>query len=1082
MKKKLLIAFIILITFIVLILAGYFSLPFFLKSQYFLHLVENKTHIKIDKIENYKISQTLTTINVNISQLEVSSSKFKANAKNLSYKLKLSELISKKPTFGNLKIHQLNLVAYRSKIPAKTKTIIKPLPLSIEIQHLSASYENYKIEGKLDLILNLPTKNNNFYFEGNVNNSPTTLSGDINPSNLHVSLNIKKFSPQNFPAYLKAIDNSSAKATLTLKNNLELQSGNLKISDINYKGLKLNNPSASYSKDELFVNIPYLTYKQNISGKSVKLKLNTKNYNGSVDLSNINIANLNIEKPTINFKYNKNTHAFFIDTLSKNGYFINAKGTLNTKNLEESTIAGFFKTPYIDYNQIKPLLPKHIQEYIYSGQIKAEKVTFKGKIKDKENLIDTGELVAQSTRFIVEKNTYPFTITFANIQITPKDVVIHGTGYCDKVNLISSKLVIARKKGYPADMHLVLNGESTKNTEDFLYKAILSHEDAKYIDYAKDIRGPFTAIIDIKNYYWHSLPHFYFNVNIDSNLSLQDKKISQKPINLIGKFDIQRNNQILRVSANNLKLATDNSFINITGYLEHSNTVFYKATIRAKINPVEIRDISYLKPYKNYLPTSEVTIKPSSISGNLKKINFDVNIEGKKLFKEHGFGVDEILAKGYYEKNLISFNPVKLDDTLSINGLYNTKAKSFNGNINLKNFKISTIKNLVKLPIDEAILNGSVKLGLEDKKLQYIYSNNLVVSDLVYGNDVVVKSAHVSFNKNYATIENGNALIMQNPVSFTGNVNLEPLVINLNAKSQKFIIKKTKSKTKSYIGDIKFKIPKVSIYAQADIDELIIEDSKPLVFNNVNAHLELASKRYISLKAPYTSIYIDMAQNTINVEATDSYIFAHYIESKTKKPSITTLKATLNTPSTDEIDLKKLNGTIKFVSENGNIKNFPDIYKILTLADVVGLLTGQFDTKKGFYYTKTVGIFDLKDGILKTQKPLTVKGTANNLFINGNVNLTNYHVDALFMITTFTFLNRLISSIPIIGHILGGKEKSFTGLSFRVDGYLDGKMNLYPVPWESLGKGLLDIITRTITLPAYLLGVNGNTNNTEKKK
>jgi hypothetical protein len=86
------------------------------------------------------------------------------------------------------------------------------------------------------------------------------------------------------------------------------------------------------------------------------------------------------------------------------------------------------------------------------------------------------------------------------------------------------------------------------------------------------------------------------------------------------------------------------------------------------------------------------------------------------------------------------------------------------------------------------------------------------------------------------------------------------------------------------------------------------------------------------------------------------------------------------------------------------------------------------------------------------------------------------------MITTFTFLNRLISSIPIIGHILGGKEKSFTGLSFRVDGYLDGKMNLYPIPWESLGKGLLDIITRTITLPAYLLGVNGNTNNTEKKK
>jgi flagellar basal body-associated protein FliL len=49
MKKKLLIAFIALITLFILAVAGYFSLPFFLKSQYFLHLVENKANVKIEK-------------------------------------------------------------------------------------------------------------------------------------------------------------------------------------------------------------------------------------------------------------------------------------------------------------------------------------------------------------------------------------------------------------------------------------------------------------------------------------------------------------------------------------------------------------------------------------------------------------------------------------------------------------------------------------------------------------------------------------------------------------------------------------------------------------------------------------------------------------------------------------------------------------------------------------------------------------------------------------------------------------------------------------------------------------------------
>ncbi len=1082
MKKKLFIASIAIVAFLLTILAGYFSLPFLFKSQYFLHLVEKKTHIKINKINGYEISQNLTSIKVHISALSISSNRFNADAKDIKYKLVLSELISKKPSFGHLKIQNLNICIYppQKKAP-KTQTIIKPLPISIDIAHLNALYNNYNVSGTLNLVLSSDKKHNAFSFIGAVNKNPIELSGNINPENLNINLNIKKFSSKGLPSYLQPINNSNLTLSLKLKNNLEPQSGQIEVSAINYKGFLFEKPSAHLKNNMLYLNVAHIIYKNNeIVCKNSTLKLNTTNFDGTANCSEVSIANLKITNPIINFKYNKNNQHYIVK--AKAGSFLfNADGKLDTKNFQNTSINGFLQTPFIDYTALKPLFSKHIQEYIISGKLKANKITFNGLIKDKENIIKTGNLIAYDTKFIVEKGTYPLEVTQANIDITPKNVIIEGTGFSDKINLVNSKLVIARKKGYPANMHLVLKGEFTKHTEDFLHIALLSPSDLKYIDYATNIRGKLNCIVDIKNYYWHSLPHFDFNVNIDSNLNFIDKRISKTPINLIGKFDIQRKNQAIKVSANNLTVKTDGSFINVSGYIEHLHGIEYNALFSGKLQPNDIENISYLKINKKYLPTTSVTIKPSSIWGNSEQINFNSHIEGKKLFKESGFGVDNISAKGYYKKGLLSFNPIKLDGNLQIIGLYNTKAKAFNGSIAFNNFLISRLKNLLNLPVSEATLNGNVKLGLENKKIQYIFCDNLAVSNLIYNNYLIVKSVHIQFDKNYAKLTDGYALVLDNPVSFNGSVNIEPLIINLDASSKKFIVKKTPSKTKSYIGDFQFKIPNASIFARAHIDELVIEDTRPFVFNNVNTQLELAKKRMLIVQAPQTTINISMDKNTININAKDSYIFSHYIQSKTKKPTITTLNATLQSPSENTIDVKHLTGNIKFVSENGNIKDFPDIYKILSLADILGLITGQINLKEGFYFDKMVGIFKLENGVLTTAKPLTVKGTSNNLFINGSVNLTNYHTNALFMITTFTFINRLISYIPIIGHILGGKEKSFTGLSFRVEGYLDGKLNIYPVPFESISKGLIDIIKRTITLPAYLLDLNGDKHKGENK-
>lgn len=90
------------------------------------------------------------------------------------------------------------------------------------------------------------------------------------------------------------------------------------------------------------------------------------------------------------------------------------------------------------------------------------------------------------------------------------------------------------------------------------------------------------------------------------------------------------------------------------------------------------------------------------------------------------------------------------------------------------------------------------------------------------------------------------------------------------------------------------------------------------------------------------------------------------------------------------------------------------------------------------------------------------------MFFVGDYRFSDKHINGIVTFTTFRTINQIISSIPVLGWIIGGKEKSFTGLSFRVKGKIDNKMTAYPVPLTSLSKGMFNIIKRTLTSPLHL--------------
>jgi len=108
----------------------------------------------------------------------------------------------------------------------------------------------------------------------------------------------------------------------------------------------------------------------------------------------------------------------------------------------------------------------------------------------------------------------------------------------------------------------------------------------------------------------------------------------------------------------------------------------------------------------------------------------------------------------------------------------------------------------------------------------------------------------------------------------------------------------------------------------------------------------------------------------------------------------------------------------------------------------------------------------LRIGVLFTKDPLIIKGDLNMIFI-GKYYTDKDIIDGVLGIKIFTLINKIISHVPIVGWILTGKDKNFSILSFSVKGKLN-KPKILPLPIQSIGGGLLNIIRRSLTFPFQL--------------
>ena len=119
--------------------------------------------------------------------------------------------------------------------------------------------------------------------------------------------------------------------------------------------------------------------------------------------------------------------------------------------------------------------------------------------------------------------------------------------------------------------------------------------------------------------------------------------------------------------------------------------------------------------------------------------------------------------------------------------------------------------------------------------------------------------------------------------------------------------------------------------------------------------------------------------------------------------------------------------------------------------------------------------FHIKKGIAKYRKigekiifdSIHIKGTSANIVGSGEIDLSKNTININLAIQIARELGKVVGSLPVLGYILMGEDKSMT-VGLKITGsLLEPKVETSPT--KELLKFPLDIIERTLKSPAQLI-------------
>ena len=163
--------------------------------------------------------------------------------------------------------------------------------------------------------------------------------------------------------------------------------------------------------------------------------------------------------------------------------------------------------------------------------------------------------------------------------------------------------------------------------------------------------------------------------------------------------------------------------------------------------------------------------------------------------------------------------------------------------------------------------------------------------------------------------------------------------------------------------------------------------------------------------------------------------------------------------------IQALRGDMELNASEGRIYRFGALAKIFEFINVAELLKFKFpdlDTE-GFPYTKITNRWHMKDGKLKLENGI-IDSPSSEIVFEGEIDMIEQTVDMRVVVSPLQTANFIIKKIPIIRDIMAG---SIISIPFEVSGDL-GDAKVTPLPPQSVGKGLINLLGRTLKAPFKL--------------
>lgn len=552
------------------------------------------------------------------------------------------------------------------------------------------------------------------------------------------------------------------------------------------------------------------------------------------------------------------------------------------------------------------------------------------------------------------------------------------------------------------------------------------------------------------------------NLSFDDELKLKKYNIDGyfNQISIIQSKELRIDNLNLIFSANKETISLDsisgvmNNILVEKGEIniDRSKDLEVDGNLTAKATFNE-HDLARLISEKNNILKNKINLKANitnkfklKFDNTLKLIDYSLNIEGK--INESNIKLSQPLVSTILDQDInnlfinnsnIKYNFSKKNNNYlllkgfyKINNLEYQKFKLENNNKNLiskydldidfidsLNFKILNYKKSNK-----KIAKITTKIELTKKfiminELKYKAGNNLIIlKDLKFDHDkkiksfesIKIKTSEGNKEKNSFDIKFGDT------ISILGSkYDATNLIKIINEKKNSNLFKLLNNKVSIKIDNINTRLStnlrQFSLIGELEKGEFIKITSKGKFFADKYLDIMLKKNKINGLK--YLEVFSDLPEPILS-----DYKFFKGIQGG----------KLLFTSSFD-----KNSSSSKMIIENFKVKNAPGFLKLLSLADLGGMV--DLASGEGLSFDKMEIQFSKNQEILKLEELYAV-GSSVSVLMEGYVENKTGLISLKGTMVPAKDLNKLISKIPLIGNILIPKEigEGLFGVSFKMKG------------------------------------------------